>query len=46
MELTKKQKVAVKIVKRVLLYAFMVILGLILAFPFLLMVFRGVMTAE
>lgn len=46
MELIKKQKVAVKIVKRVLLYAFMVILGLILAFPFFLMVSRGLMTTE
>lgn len=46
MELTKKQKKVIKIIKRVLLYAFMVVLGLILAFPFVFMVFRGLMTTS
>ncbi len=46
MELTKKHKTALKIIKMVLLYTFLTVLGIIFAFPFLFMVFRGLMTTE
>ena len=46
MEHTKRSKKTVKVIKLSFVYLFLVVLGLILSFPFVFMVSRGLMTTQ